>query len=219
MSEASAPWFEVLGWPADGPTLRLDHREFAYAGKFVMSGTGKAVLRPEHPADAPAPGSDDGDGYDRTVLAAVSFDADRTDPDCLVLRYVTVRRDRRGEGFGPTLVLAVLDRAGGRGFDRARIAVNNPFAYEALHRAGFRYTGEQSGLAELVLERPVETPAACDPERYRAGLDALAERELGDDERAFVRERRQRGPPAVETGVAVVDAGVSVRSSDDADDR
>ena len=37
--------YVLLGWPPDGPTLRLDHRRFAYAGKFVMSTTGKAVVR------------------------------------------------------------------------------------------------------------------------------------------------------------------------------
>ncbi|ERH03826.1 MAG: hypothetical protein J07HR59_00951, partial [Halorubrum sp. J07HR59] len=35
--------FTVLGWPPEAPTLRLDFRTFAYAGKFVMSTTGKAV--------------------------------------------------------------------------------------------------------------------------------------------------------------------------------
>ncbi len=213
----SGPRFDLLGWPADGPTLRLDHREFAYAGKFVVSGTGKAVLRPAGAPDEAAANS--GDEYERGVLAAVSFDADRTDPRCLVLRYVTVRRDRRGEGLGPGLVLALLDRLDGKAFDRARIAVNNPFAYEALSRAGFRYTGEQSGLAEVVLERSVDTPADPDPERYRAGLDALAERELGEEERTFLREHRQRGPPAVETDVTLADTDAAPQApEDDADD-
>ena len=35
----------VIGWPPNGPTLRLDYRRFSYAGKFVMSNTGKAVVR------------------------------------------------------------------------------------------------------------------------------------------------------------------------------
>jgi len=214
--------FEVLGWPSDGPTLRLDHREFAYAGKFVMSGTGKAVLRPtagDAVTESPA-----GDEYDHDVLAAVSFDADRTDPRCLVLRYVTVRRDRRGEGLGPALVLALLDRVEDGAFDRARIAVNNPFAYEALYRAGFSYTGERSGLAEVVLERPLGAPADPDPERYRAGLDAIAERELAEEERAFLRERRQSDPATARIGVDVDvddegdDAGDGVEGSGDADD-
>ncbi|MUV90296.1 GNAT family N-acetyltransferase, partial [Halapricum sp. CBA1109] len=37
--------YALLGWADDGPTLRLDHERFAYAGKFVMSATGKAVAR------------------------------------------------------------------------------------------------------------------------------------------------------------------------------
>ena len=42
--------YVVLGWPSDGPTLRLDYRQFAYAGKFVMSNTGKAVAYEGAPA-------------------------------------------------------------------------------------------------------------------------------------------------------------------------
>lgn len=128
---------DLLGWPPDGPKLRLDYRQFSYAGKFVMTNTGKAVAR------------DDGE-----VVAAVAFNEDRTDPDTLWLRYVTVRQDRRGEGIGPRLCRFVRDRAIERGYDRLRIAVNNPFAYEALYRSGFGYTGEQTGIAELVLEYP-----------------------------------------------------------------
>ncbi len=191
--------FVLLGRPDDGPTLRLDHREFAYAGKFVMSATGKAVLRPA--ADGRAadtgPGPDDGD--DRNVLAAVAFDADRTDPDTLVVRYVTVREDRRGEGLGPHLLSALLD--GIDDYDRARIAVNNPFAYEALYRAGFAFTGRETGIAELVLERPVGRAAAGSAEQYRVGMERFAERDLTDAERPFVRERVERGPPGTIPGV------------------
>jgi GNAT superfamily N-acetyltransferase len=162
---------DVLGGPDAGPTLRLDHRAFAYAGKFVMSNTGKAVAR-----------------EDGAVVAAVAFNADRTDEETAWLRYVTVRRDRRGEGVGPRLVAAVTDRLESR-YERFRIAVNNPFAYEALHKAGFRYTGEETGLAELVLERPGEGG------RYADGLAAFAAREdLTDAERTFLAERS--GPPA-----------------------
>ena len=78
----------VLGWPSDGPTLRLDHRRFSYAGKFVMSNTGKAVVRD--------PGAATDREYDDAVLAAVAFNEDRTDPATMWLRYVTVRGDRRG---------------------------------------------------------------------------------------------------------------------------
>ncbi|MFB6121417.1 MAG: GNAT family N-acetyltransferase [Halobacteriaceae archaeon] len=162
--------FALLGWPADGPTLRLDHREFAYAGKFVMSNTGKAVAR-------------EGDA----VVAAVSFNADRTDDDTAWLRYVTVREDRRGEGVGPRLVAFATERLHER-FDVVRIAVNNPFAFEALHKAGFGWTGTETGIAELILEHP------GDPDRYEDGLAVFAERDLSSDEEAFLAERS--GPPA-----------------------
>lgn len=35
--------YAVLGDHHDGPTLLLDWEAFSYAGKFVMSNTGKAV--------------------------------------------------------------------------------------------------------------------------------------------------------------------------------
>lgn len=170
--------FAVLGWPPDGPTLRLDWQRFSYAGKFVMSSTGKAVVRDPDRAS--------GDGEFATdVLAAVAFNADRTDPDALWLRYVTVREDCRGEGLGPRLCAVVADHATDRGYDRVRIAVNNPYSYEALYKAGFGYTGRETGLAELVLERPGDRSLA----RYRAGLDRFRERDLSDAEREFVETR------------------------------
>lgn len=175
----------ILGWPEDGPTLDLDHREFSYAGKFVMSATGKAVAR--------------GDGE---VVGAVAFDEDRTDPDTLVLRYVTVRSDRRGGGVGPELVAFVVEAAGERGYDRATIAVNNAFSYEALYKAGFEYTGERSGIAELVLARPTDRSELGDPDpdRYREGLAVFADRDLEQEERAFVRDKRVAGPPSPDPG-------------------
>mgnify|MGYP005852365533 FL=1 len=178
----------LLGWPDDGVTLRLDHRRFSYAGKFVMSNTGKAVL------------GDPGDGADGEkdgIVAAVAFDEDRTAPDVLRLRYVTVRNDHRGGGLGPRLCRFVADRATERGYDRLRIAVNNPFAYEALYRAGFAYVGEETGLAELLLERPAGEPAS-DRSRttYQAGLDVYRDRELSGDEEAFLSRKRGRAPPA-----------------------
>jgi len=180
----------VLGWPPDGPTLRLDYHRFSYAGKFVMSNTGKAVVRKEREAT-------DGE-YDDAVLAAVAFNEDRTDPSTLWLRYVTVRRDRRGEGLGPRLCGLVVDRAADRGYERVRIAVNNPFAYEALYRAGFGFTGEETGLAELVLQRPADGPASRSVETYQAGLDRFRERELSDAETSFLERKRGSEPPPVE---------------------
>ncbi|EMA41243.1 GNAT family N-acetyltransferase [Halococcus hamelinensis] len=168
--------YAVRGWPEDGPTLDLDYREFAYAGKFVMSSTGKAVVR-------------EGDG----IVGAVAFNEDRTDSTTLWLRYITVRADRRGEGLGARLAAFAAERALARGYDRLRIAVNNPFAYEALHKAGFGYTGRETGLAELVLERPGERSRAA----YQSGLDVYRARDLSDDEAAFLASRADRGPPAV----------------------
>lgn len=177
----------VLGWhPAvtgeNGPRLRLDWRRFSYAGKFTMTNTGKAVVRE---------GRDDPESeFDESVVAAVAFNEDRTDGRALWLRYVTVRDDQRGEGLGPTLCDAVAARALDRGYDRVRIAVNNPFAYEALYKAGFGFTGRETGLAELVLERPSDRDAA----RYRAGLDRFRDRELSTTERRFVDARTN--PPS-----------------------
>ncbi|MFB6142032.1 MAG: GNAT family N-acetyltransferase [Halorientalis sp.] len=166
----------VLGWPPDGPTLRLDHERFSYAGKFVMSSTGKAVAR---------------EGED--LVAAIAFNEDRTDADTLWLRYVTVRADRRGEGIAPRLARFVTARARERGYERVTIAVNNPFAYEALYRAGFGFTGEETGIAELVLAFPSDRPA----EDYRAGLDRFRDRDLSDAEAAFLADREGATPPAV----------------------
>lgn len=168
--------FEVLGWPPDGPTLDLDHREFAYAGKFVMSGTGKAVAR------------------DDRIVAAVAFNEDRTDAGRLQLRYVTVREDRRGEGIGPRLLRFTAERGRERGYADVRIAANNPFAYEACYRAGFGFTGEETGVAELVL---AYRPAADDRPRYQAGLDRYRDRDLSGVEQRFLDAYRGTEPPAV----------------------
>jgi len=200
--------YALLGWPPDGPTLRLDHRRFAYAGKFVMSTTGKAVVRRAGDeeegnaggtVDAP-PTAPDGVAYDTDVVAAVAFDPDRTDGRTLRFRYITVRSDLKGEGVGPRLAAFVASRAGRRGYDRVAIAVNNPFAYEAMYKAGFAWTGRESGLAELVLARPAgplgDGGADPDPDRYRAGLDRYRERDLGDPEASFLADRVDADPPA-----------------------
>ncbi|GAB3672175.1 GNAT family N-acetyltransferase [Halopiger thermotolerans] len=182
--------YELLDWPPDGPKLRLDYERFSYAGKFVMTNTGKAVAR---------------EGEDGEIVAAVAFNEDRTDEDTLWLRYVTVARDRRGEGIGPDLCRLVRDRALERGYERLRIAVNNPFAYEALYRCGFAYTGETTGIAELVLEYPrpdpideVEAPDRHAAERYRTGLEEFRERDLSAEEEDFLESRRGSDPPAVD---------------------
>ncbi|SDF63945.1 Acetyltransferase (GNAT) family protein [Halorubrum xinjiangense] len=196
--------------PGEGETLRLDYRAFAYAGKFVVGAPGKSVIRtpdgrpaaPDWEPDEPLPDTVDPAAFDEDVIAAVSFSSDRTDPACCRLRYVTVHAARRGEGIGPRLIDETVADLAVAGFDRVRIAVNNPFAYEACHKCGFAYTGERTGIAELELERPAGSPADVDPERYREGLAAFRETdgELSRAERRFVAERLERGPPQVEGG-------------------
>lgn len=185
--------YELVGWSEDGPTLDLDHREFSYAGKFVMSNTGKAVVRTVT-ADS-----------DTELVAAVAFNEDRTDSATAWIRYVTVRRDRRGEGIGARLSRFAADRLTERGYDRVKIAVNNPFAYHALYKAGFGYTGEQTGLAELVLVRPPDRSRErsgdryqSGPDVYQSGLDVYRERDdLAPEEREFLAAKADDGPPDV----------------------
>ena len=167
--------FALLGWPEDAHPLYLDHEQFAYAGKFVMTSTGKAVV------------GDDG------PVAAAAFDEDRTDPATLVVRYVTVRRDRKGERLGSRLLRFVRERATERGYDRLTINVNNPYSYQAAYRAGFAFTGEEGGIAELTLEWPGDRST----EWYRSGLAVFEQRELTSAEEAFLAEKRAGGPPAV----------------------
>ncbi len=165
----------VVGWPADGPTLRLDHTEFRYAGKFVMSSTGKAIAREED------------------IVGAVAFDPDRSNEDRLRVRYITVRDDRRGEGIGPRLLRFTAERARSRDFRQVEIAVNNPFAYEAAYRAGFVFTGEETGIAELRCE--YHPGADRSTQRYQTGLDVYRRRDLTAKEEAFLAARDT--PPSV----------------------
>lgn len=200
--------YALVGEPDAGTTLRLDYRAFAYAGKFVVGAPGKAVLRtadgssavPDWTPERSLPPTVDEGAFDDDVFAAISFSPDRTDPDCCRLRYITVHVARRGEGLGPQLVEQTLPRLAADGYDRIRIAVNNPFAYEALHKCGFAYTGERTGLAELELERPAdEEGGESEPlagseageERYRTGLRAFREddRDLDPREREFIADR------------------------------
>ncbi len=170
---------ELLGWPPDGPKLELDHRTFSYAGKFVMTNTGKAVVR------------EDGE-----IRAAAAFNEDRTEPSTLWIRYVTTHAEHRGAGIGTSLLRFVRERAHERGYETVRIAVNNPFAYEACHRAGFGYTGRETGIAELVLEAPADRTRA----RYQEGLDAFRERDLSESERSFLARKRDADPPGERDG-------------------
>lgn len=164
----------MLGWPPDAPRLDLDHERFAYAGKFVTGRTGKVVAR------------DAGE-----VVGAVAVNADRAVADGCRIRYVTVRDDRQSEGIGPRLLTVACRAATDRGYETVRIGVNNPFAFEAAYRAGFEYTGETAGMAELVLTWPAQGSAQA----YRRGLTIFAERDLEPPARRLVERGRARGPP------------------------
>ncbi|WP_266079779.1 GNAT family N-acetyltransferase [Haladaptatus caseinilyticus] len=167
--------YAILGWPEDEPTLRLDYEVFSYAGKFVMSNSGKSVAR-----------------EDGRLVAAIAFNEDRTDEETMWLRYVTVRSNRRGEGIGSELARFTTERIHDRGYRCVRIAVNNPFAYQALYGAGFGWTGEETGLAELVLEHPaVRTDGT-----YQSGLDVFRDRDLSADEMSFLAGKRGAKPPS-----------------------
>lgn len=171
--------FELLGGESAGPTLRLDHETFAYAGKFVMSRTGKAVVR------------EDGD-----LLGAVAFSADADDGRTVHLRYVTVREDRRGEGTGPRLLRFTAQRLRER-YDRVVIAVNNPIAYEACYRAGFVNTGTETGIAELLMRY---APDDRGSDAYAAGFAVFADRDLPPAHAAVCDRHRSGDPPAVVDG-------------------
>lgn len=181
--------FRLLGWPADSPRLDLDHERFAYAGNFGTGRTGIAVTLDDGfhlPGDLKNPPSD-------SVLAAASFDEDRAAKDALRIRYVTVREDRRGEGIGPAVLAFVVQLSHERGYDRVRIGVNNPIAYQACYRAGFAFTGEESGMGELVLEAPVE--GGRSPEQYRDGLRRFTDRDLPEAQRAVLERHLDGEPP------------------------
>lgn len=198
--------YVLLGWAPDGPRLRLDHRQFAYAGKFARPDTGTAVVRedpaPTGGAGPPDPGEPSANQVDpESVLGALSFSPSREDASLLWFRYLDVRADRRGEQLGPRLCRFVLERAYDRGIDEARIAVNNPFAYHALHRAGFGWTGETAGMAELVLS----TGASRDRERYQAGLDEFRERDTPAVVASFLAANRDEDPPSPVTSPDGVD--------------
>jgi len=82
-------------------------------------------------------------------------------------------------------------------YARLRIAVNNPAAYVAAHRAGFAFTGRETGLAELVCERPADRPAPRDVDAYRSGLDRYRDRDRGPDDAARLEEKYEAGPPPI----------------------
>jgi len=154
---------EIVGW--SDAALELDENEFAYAGKFRVPG-GKAVTRDEV-----------------DVVAALSFSQDRADDEAVRVRYITVRSDLRGEGIGSKLLEYAADRLLER-YEAVRISVNNPFSYGAARKAGFGWTGEETGIAELVMESLCE-----EDDRHEEALRVFAERDLSDDEKEFVRRK------------------------------
>jgi len=168
--------YELLGSESTGPTLSLDHEQFAYAGKFVMSSTGKTVVR------------EDGE-----LIGAVAFSDDHARDRTVRLRYVTVREDRRGEGVGPRLLRFTSDRLS-ETYEEVLIASNNPIAYQACYRAGFVYTGEQTGIAEVLLRYQ---PTDRETQPYREGLAVFQNRELPAEHERILDDHADSEPPAV----------------------
>ena len=208
--------FALLGWAEAEPTLRLDYRRFSYAGKFVTGGTGVAVIRgdaaeratetvdtdPESVASLPE--DVEASDFADDILAAIAFSPDRTDPSTLKIRYLTVRDDLRGDGqqLCPQLVAFLTAKAAAAGYDRIAIAVNNAFSYHALYKAGFTYTDRETGLAELVLDRPIAEPAVASQSGYQRGLDVFRDRQgLSTAETEFLRDHSDVAPPGLLSAV------------------
>ncbi|MFB6185286.1 MAG: GNAT family N-acetyltransferase [Halobacteriaceae archaeon] len=165
--------FEIVGWPNESPTLDLDHNHFPYAGKFVMSNTGKAICT-----------------QNGSIIGAIAFNEDRTDPDVLWFRYITVHTEYQGKEIGPKLARYTAQHATNASYQAIKIAVNNPFAYHALYKAGFSFTGEQTGIAELILRYP----SASDT--YQSGLTIFEQRNgLTTEEKAFIQQKQGQESP------------------------
>lgn len=169
-------YIEFRGSPEGGPQVDVDHTRFRYAGKFNMTTTGKALLI-----------------KDETWIAIASFNRDRTCEDRVWLRYITVRDDHQQAGIGPRFLRSITKELREHA-SSVRIAVNNPYAYQAAYKSGFVFTGEQTGIAEVILEYPeIWTLHA-----YEAGLTEFTNREgLSEQEREFVSEKRHGPPPPV----------------------
>jgi GNAT superfamily N-acetyltransferase len=172
--------FVHLGSPAEGPTLALDHEEFAYAGKFRMGSTGKTVAR-----DA---------GPDEELLGAIAYNDDHDREETIRLRYVTVRESRRGDGIGPRLLRWTAERLESSAASIV-IAVNNPIAYEACYRAGFVNTGTETGIAELELRYAPDADRSA--ERYDHGFAVFSDRDLPAEQSAVIANHRGSDPPQI----------------------
>jgi len=88
------------------------------------------------------------------------------------------------------------------------IGVNNPFSYQAAYRAGFCFSGAESGMAELDLIWPGDRST----ERYQAGLDLFRERDLSPEEESFLASKADTDPPSVLDGWAEQPSGRTARS-------
>lgn len=206
--------YELLGWaelsPAeraeearhrDGPTVRLDWQQFAYAGKFVTTATGKAVARDttlldESPTANESPESATESTGSQTVasdvVGAAAFNPQRGAPTRLRVRYLTVRRDRQGAGIGSRLLAYLATRAGSRGYETVAIAVNNPAAFVAAAKAGFGFARQETGLADLVCDRAAGgPPERVDASAFREGLRRFRDRSESDVTSAYI----SGGPP------------------------
>ena len=174
--------YAVISFPGEEHHLALDYREFPYAGKFVSNNLGVAVAREEG-----------------ELLAVASFNEDRSAGDTARIRTISVRTDRQGEGIGTDLLAGLQRWLRDRGFERIRMAVNNPHAFQAAYKAGFCYTGEQSGLSELVMELPGMRSVAA----YRAGM-ALFDDLVPEDMQTYVDEREHGDPPPMASSPPVL---------------
>lgn len=169
--------FQMLGHPPGAPRLDLDHRRFAYAGKFVSPRCGKTVVRD-----------------DAEIVGATAFNADHTTDETGRIRYVTVREDRQAEGIGPRLLRFTAARLVEL-YDAVVIAVNSPIAYEACYRGGFVTMETESGMAELRLRYAPDAERSV--ERYRRGFSAFEGRDLPETHESVLRERRTETVPPV----------------------
>jgi predicted acetyltransferase len=153
--------FVVMGDLEGGPSIFLEEKKFSYAGKFVMKDTGKIV------------GKIEGD-----IIAAASFNFDRTDKKIAWIRCISIRKDKRREGIGHNLILYITKKIVGGVPVCVRVAVNNPIAYDTFYKAGFEYTGNEVGLCELILEYPKNQTY----DMYRKGAEIFENRKYRNNQ-------------------------------------
>lgn len=166
MVSPEAAEFAVVSRPGEPGDLDLDHGTFPFAGRFGRRSTGTAVLRLEG-----------------GVVAALAFSPDRRAPSVCRVRYLAVRRDRQGAGFGP----ALLDRFTAwalASYTRVKIGADTPQAAVAYERAGFRFTGERGPRGEVVYGYPATAGSTLTP-----ALTALLAGELPAEQRRYALER------------------------------